>query len=325
MKQEDIKRYIENKIEESLNLDYKAANALRKEDKKANEISKDVSAFANSDGGLIIYGVNEDKVYRHLPGSIDAIDRKQFSKEWLEQIIQNRISPRINGIMIHSISINGNENDVVYAVEIPKSDTAHQAFDKKYYKRYNFNSEPMHDYEIRDTLNRSKNPKIILEFKIYKKEKLVPKSNTNTSGVSFGYNDTGLIMESNMDSRTYCTLNIRAKNEGKILGRYLNAYVHIPTKYLISQKEPKEVTTLYYENTVREKIEIGRQAYSPIEQYGPSQYKPILPTRDMLLKNIEVNEEILNSNEFIKWVVYCDNAQPIEGETSINEIEITTY
>lgn len=44
-----LNNLIKNKVEENLNLDYKAAGSLEKNDKKTNEISKDVSAFANSD------------------------------------------------------------------------------------------------------------------------------------------------------------------------------------------------------------------------------------------------------------------------------------
>lgn len=153
---EKVKSFIENKIEENLNLDYKASGSLQRNDKKTNEISKDVSAFANSDGGTIIYGIKEDQINRHLPDSIDPINRKEISKEWLDQIIQSKIRPRIDGIVIHSITVKEGFDQVVYAVEIPKSNTAHQANDKKYYKRFNFNSEPMYDYEIRDILNRSK-------------------------------------------------------------------------------------------------------------------------------------------------------------------------
>ena len=41
-------------------------------------------------------------------------------------------------------------NIVIYVVDIPQSNIAHQAFDKRYYKRFNFISTPMEDYEIRD-------------------------------------------------------------------------------------------------------------------------------------------------------------------------------
>ena len=55
----DLDSLILNHIEENIHLDYKAADALSKSDNKKKEISKDVSAFANSDGGVIIYGIRE--------------------------------------------------------------------------------------------------------------------------------------------------------------------------------------------------------------------------------------------------------------------------
>lgn len=83
-----LQSYIDNQLEESLTLDYKAAGSLAKQEEKRKEITKDVSAFANSAGGTIIYGIREysaeDK--KHLPERIDPIVRTQYSKEWLEQI-----------------------------------------------------------------------------------------------------------------------------------------------------------------------------------------------------------------------------------------------
>ncbi|SDD31994.1 AlbA family DNA-binding domain-containing protein [Williamwhitmania taraxaci] len=133
-----VKDLIKEKIEENLNLDYKASDSLQQNDKKANEISKDVSAFANSDGGVIIYGIREDNQNKHLPESIDPINRSEISKEWLEQIIQSRIRPRIENIIIHPIPLEEETNNLIYVVEIPQSNTAHQASDRKYYKRYHY-------------------------------------------------------------------------------------------------------------------------------------------------------------------------------------------
>ena len=45
-----VQQYIDDGVEESLNLDYKAAGALAKTDGKRKEITKDVSAMANSEG-----------------------------------------------------------------------------------------------------------------------------------------------------------------------------------------------------------------------------------------------------------------------------------
>src|SRR5688572_4036475 len=86
-----LMQYITDGIEESLNLDYKAAASLSRDDKKKIEITKDVSAMANSAGGVIIYGISEfqDKARSHLPEKLDPVDRTLISKEWLEQVISN--------------------------------------------------------------------------------------------------------------------------------------------------------------------------------------------------------------------------------------------
>ena len=100
---EDLKVLIDLGTEESTYLDYKAAGALDKTDAKKKEISKDVAAFANSDGGIIIYGMEEEG---HKPIAFSYIDGNIFTKEWLEQVISSTISKRIKNIKIFPIRNN---------------------------------------------------------------------------------------------------------------------------------------------------------------------------------------------------------------------------
>ena len=83
------------------------------DDAKKAEITKDVSAFANSAGGVLIYGIAEppDRAERHKPGRPDPICRANFSKEWLEQIIQS-IQPRIDGVNIIPVEIDAKAGTV---------------------------------------------------------------------------------------------------------------------------------------------------------------------------------------------------------------------
>ena len=153
---EDIDSLIKNEVEENIHLDYKAAGALDKDDKKRTEITKDISAFANSDGGIIVYGVSEED---HKPKEISLIDGRIYTKEWLENIIQ-LIQPRIEDLKIYPIRVD-DIGQSIYVVKIPRSSNApHMARDKRYYKRFNFKSEPMEDYEVKDLYNRVSTPKI---------------------------------------------------------------------------------------------------------------------------------------------------------------------
>lgn len=81
--QAELQRHIDDGVEESLNLDYKASGALEKSDPKKIEFTKDVSAMANSAGGVSIYGIKEHSQpnKKHLPEKLTPIDRTQFTKE----------------------------------------------------------------------------------------------------------------------------------------------------------------------------------------------------------------------------------------------------
>lgn len=308
-----INKYIKNKVEENLHLDYKASGSLEKNDKKANEIAKDVSAFANSDGGTIIYGIKENSINKHLPDETDPIDRNNISKEWIEQIIQGRITPRIQNLSIIPITIK-EPNEVVYVIEIPKSDTVHQANDRKYYKRFNFNSEPMYDYEIKDILNRTKYPKIDLEFSIIVE-------NYKTSKQKFS--DLGIPYLKTEIEKHY-SLNIYARNNGKIYANYINAYFSLNDKYLLSTKNSEEDNLVQYscDNTVRDIVDVTMTGLHAQKKYGPSRYKPILPRLRFKLQTLKLNEHFLNSNFEIKWVVYSDNSEPNTGKIELCKIEV---
>ena len=156
-----LNQLIRDQVQESLHLDYKKIDSIDNTEKNKKEISKDVSAFANSDGGVIIYGIVETK---HLPEKIEGRKPEVGKREWLEQVINSRIEPRIWGVKIVQIDLQGEDDHAVYVVEIPRSHTAHQAFDRKYYRRFNFQSVAMHDYEVKQTMNRAREPILHLTY-----------------------------------------------------------------------------------------------------------------------------------------------------------------
>ena len=162
--EDDLLQLIATGEQESITLDYKQCDSLAKSDGKKNELSKDVSAFANSAGGVIVYGIVENG---HVPVCLDdGYDPQEISKEWLDQVITSRIQRRIDGVRINQVDLpNEQPGRVAYVVYVPQSLRApHQAADKKFYKRFNFQSVAMEEYEIRDVARRLEVPDLSLRF-----------------------------------------------------------------------------------------------------------------------------------------------------------------
>jgi hypothetical protein len=155
----DLQRLIDEQIQESLTLDYKASPSIGKDSKLRDELCKDVSAFANSEGGQIVYGIEEKD---NKPVKVDQ--GTDITREWIEQVIDSNVQPRIEGLMITPIPIERSRH--AYVITIPQAHgrAPHQAPDHKYYKRQNFQSVPMEDYEIRDTLRRATTPDLYVEL-----------------------------------------------------------------------------------------------------------------------------------------------------------------
>jgi Putative DNA-binding domain len=161
----DIQSLIANQVQQSLTLDVKRCESLQKTEGKKKEISKDVSAFAKSAGGTIVYGIVEDK---HVPTGIDdGFDPKDITMEWIEQVINSTIEQRIDGVRIKEIALSGAKaGKSIYIVNILQSKRApHMASDNRYYKRFNFESLPMADYEVKDVSRRLEVPDLCVEFR----------------------------------------------------------------------------------------------------------------------------------------------------------------
>lgn len=301
---ESIEQLISNQVQEHLNLEYKRADALRKG--KEDEITKDVSAMANSDGGVIIYGIKETgkEDEAKLPEGMDPINHAEFSRERLDQIINN-IRPKIDGIIITPVLVN--EKQVIYVVDIPKSDTAHQAKDYRYHKRTNFTTHRMEDYEIRDVMNRNKNPKFKVCFEI---------------------------IETNLKY----TLNVKIKNTGSVCAHYVYAYICLPKQYadtnaIIIDKNTKMVqgvTTSFLDNVLYYEYHLDNTAFGQMkeESIGTGRFNPIPPglTRKWViplvsLKN-QINNDLFTGEGTIRWRIFADNAPVFAGAIALRKIKI---
>jgi hypothetical protein len=194
-----LEQLIADRIEESGVLEYKSAGSLGRSNAAKTEITKDISAFANAGGGTLIYGIAEyrEGAMKHFPERYDPVNQQEFSREWLDQIA-GQIQPRIDALEIVPIHVGPAVSDYCYALVIPQGNTAHQALDQKYYKRRNFESSPMQDHEIRDVMNRRRDPQLQVKIQL------------------------------GLASDDHWYLNVSAKNVSLVIARHLQVIVELP-------------------------------------------------------------------------------------------------
>ncbi len=175
----ELKRMLADQKPEDVHLDYKGTESLLPSgrggggldgQKRADDISKDVSSFLNSDGGVLVYGVPESQDPDRtggspIPGGPDiGFRRRVVTKETIEDLITSNIQPRPgpNLFQVTEVPYCGR---IVFVVEVDVGlGDVWQAKDRKYYKRFNYKAEPMDHYEIEMVRNRTIGPSLKLVF-----------------------------------------------------------------------------------------------------------------------------------------------------------------
>lgn len=150
----DIQRLIENQVPEQKTLEYKKELHFAKDaDKK--EFLFDISAMYNTDGGCIIYGIEEEKDSNSQntgkPQKISGIQIENTDKliQQIEDVVKNNTEPSINHLVLQIISI---EEKMILVLGIPKCIglptmvTFNQS--NKFFKRRNSGKYAVDVYEL---------------------------------------------------------------------------------------------------------------------------------------------------------------------------------
>lgn len=298
---EDLQRLIDNEVEESTILEYKSSFAVQNP-KWREELAKDISAMANSNGGTIVFGIKQKDIGNGnaIAHRLTPILSSEMTKDKLSQLLSSNIQPIINNLEITYIS--ESQEGGYFIVEIPQSNTAHQnRLTHIYYKRRNATVEAMEDYEIRDIMNRNKTPIINLEFQLIK-------TTVNVIEKNYNFFPTRGIQE-NKSQRIDYRLKYRPFNNGQILAKYINYFVYIPSDIVVDKEDldiEGDCCIVFGDNTTRDLVDISVGQ----RKYGPVRYDPILPGIygsghgiDLCFDNVDIK-----NLPCIKYEMHADNA-----------------
>ena len=141
---DDIQLLIDNKIDESQNLEYKTPT--KNVNKDSDYLAKAISGFLNTDGGIVIYGVSENREKYHIYPV--QLEWSGTPKEQLENLLKSRIQPWEENIRIHRIRNYENVVEGIFVIEIPKSRNPPHMSDYRYYQRLNYQTQPMNHQSV---------------------------------------------------------------------------------------------------------------------------------------------------------------------------------
>ncbi|HEX7409478.1 MAG TPA: ATP-binding protein [Candidatus Binatia bacterium] len=131
-----LELFLRRKYPEGHHLDYKAQ--LSHPDQKAHrEFLKDISAFANANGGHLLIGVKEPSDDLDLGAQVVGIDRPLDVAQKLENLASSSIDPRIAGLQIIPVTVCG--KGIIF-IHVPPSSTRPHRVDHQghsaFYRRH---------------------------------------------------------------------------------------------------------------------------------------------------------------------------------------------
>ncbi len=123
IKKADLQALIDNQVFENRELEYKDYSFVggKLPDKQKDKFMKEIAAFANTNGGTIIIGMQEDE--NRLPTKLSGAGMGLGDFDgWLssfKQMVLSRIRPHLHGIECVPVEIE--DNNIAIVISIPKS------------------------------------------------------------------------------------------------------------------------------------------------------------------------------------------------------------
>ena len=270
-----------------------------------NLLSKAISAFANTGGGYLVLGINDD-TFSIDDGGIDVHIKENGTRAWLEDILPTLCDPSLKSFnVIEKTGRDLDENIIdgraIYIIDIPDSDSApHQAHDNKYYGRIGGKSRPLSHKFILDILNRRVDPEIKLLFT--------------------------LVTE---NSKLF--LQIIMMNVGRVMANHVKGWVYIPKNLVPENTEfegnIREIDRILYYAKAFDNLTVDITGFSVDGEnsYGIKRNVPILRglnfyiMQELKKRPFELNFPFVGGVKVV-WEYAFDNVPIQEGEIEFSQI-----
>ena len=167
---EDVQKLIDESVKESHSLEYKDGRLFEDDAVDANhEVVAQISGFANSGGGVLMVGVQEDKK-THTATKVTG-KLKPIEMQWIADVLANGIEPSVDpaGYLLRSFPDPEESDRTCYVLYVPQSPRApHMVISKgrregRYWCRGHAGIQWMPDWQVRDVMGHRQRPDLVVE------------------------------------------------------------------------------------------------------------------------------------------------------------------
>ena len=168
---ESVEEFVQRQQEEHLHLDFKllgSAELSGRDDRRS--FAKALSGFANSDGGVIVWGVDARPNADGIDCAVSKRPVQPVAKliSRLNQLTGDAVSPSVDGVRHRALPMAGSEAGFA-ATLVPVSDSGpHQAKlgENRYFKRSGDSFMCMEHFDLEDMFGRRQRPVLGITWKV---------------------------------------------------------------------------------------------------------------------------------------------------------------